>query len=125
VASGAPARGVRERTAGPGHVGPRSDRPRVPRPHHDAMRGVLAGALRFPRGGGRAPARAALGGDPATRAAAPVERAPLASDLRRVITLAVSLEIVFHGPEYHSVDAMPPDLRQEYDLALGTLTKSR
>src|SRR5256885_13163460 len=36
----------------------------------------LAGALRLPRGGGRAPARAALGGDPATRAAAPVERAP-------------------------------------------------
>src|SRR2546425_5271948 len=77
------------------------------------MRGVLAGALRFPCGGGRAPARAALGGDPATRAAAPVERAPLASDLRRVIPWAVSLKIVFNGQEYDSVDAMPPDVRKE------------
>src|SRR5437899_8815736 len=88
------------------------------------MRGVLAGALRFPRGGGRAPARAALGGDPATRAAAPVERAPLASDLRRVIPWAVSLKIVFNGQEYDSVDAMPPDVRKEYDVALETLRKS-
>src|SRR5438128_11048159 len=88
------------------------------------MRGVLAGALRFPRGGGRAPARAGLGGDPATRAAAPVERAPLASDLRRVIPWAVSLKIVFNGQEYDSVDAMPPDVRKEYEVALETLRKS-
>ena len=36
----------------------------------------------------------------------------------------VSLKIVFNGREYDSVDAMPPDVRKEYELALETLRKS-
>jgi hypothetical protein len=33
----------------------------------------------------------------------------------------VSLKIVFNGKEYDSVDAMPPDVRKEYEVALETL----
>jgi len=36
----------------------------------------------------------------------------------------VSLKIVFNGQEYDSVDAMPPDVRKEYEVALETLRKS-
>jgi hypothetical protein len=36
----------------------------------------------------------------------------------------VSLKIVFNGHEYDSVDAMPPDVRKEYEVALETLRKS-
>ena len=36
----------------------------------------------------------------------------------------VSLKIVFNGAEYDSVDAMPPDVRKEYEVALETLRKS-
>ena len=36
----------------------------------------------------------------------------------------MSLKIVFNGEEYDSVDAMPPDVRKEYDVALETLRKS-
>jgi len=36
----------------------------------------------------------------------------------------VSLKIVFNGKEYDSVDAMPPDVRKEYEVALETLRKS-
>ena len=36
----------------------------------------------------------------------------------------VSLKIVFNGNEYDSVDAMPPDVRKEYEVALETLRKS-
>ena len=36
----------------------------------------------------------------------------------------MSLKIVFNGQEYDSVDAMPPDVRKEYDVALETLRKS-
>ena len=36
----------------------------------------------------------------------------------------MSLKIVFNGKEYDSVDAMPPDVRKEYDVALETLRKS-
>jgi len=36
----------------------------------------------------------------------------------------VSLKIVFNGKQYDSVDAMPPDVRKEYDVALETLRKS-
>jgi hypothetical protein len=36
----------------------------------------------------------------------------------------VSLKIVFNGTEYDSVDAMPPDVRKEYEVALETLRKS-
>src|SRR6267378_5140451 len=52
------------------------------------------------------------------------QRSPLASDVRRVIPWAVSLKIVFNGKEYDRVDAMPPDVRKEYELALETLRKS-
>ena len=52
------------------------------------------------------------------------QRRPLASDVRRVIPWAVSLKIVFNGQEYDSVDAMPPDVRKEYEVALETLRKS-
>ena len=34
------------------------------------------------------------------------------------------LKIVFNGQEYDSVDAMPPDVRKEYEVALETLRKS-
>jgi hypothetical protein len=37
---------------------------------------------------------------------------------------AVSLKIVFNGKEYDNVDAMPPDVRKEYEVALETLRKS-
>jgi len=36
----------------------------------------------------------------------------------------VSLKIVFNGQEYDNVDAMPPDVRKEYEVALETLRKS-
>ncbi len=36
----------------------------------------------------------------------------------------MSLKIVFNGKEYDNVDAMPPDVRKEYDVALETLRKS-
>jgi len=36
----------------------------------------------------------------------------------------VSLKIVFNGQEYDSVDAMPPDVRKQYEVALETLRKS-
>jgi hypothetical protein len=36
----------------------------------------------------------------------------------------VSLKIVFNGQEYDSVDAMPPDVRKEYEVALETLRKA-
>ena len=36
----------------------------------------------------------------------------------------MSLKIVFNGKEYDSVDAMPPDVRKEYEVALETLRKS-
>jgi len=36
----------------------------------------------------------------------------------------VSLKIVFNGTEYDNVDAMPPDVRKEYEVALETLRKS-
>ena len=36
----------------------------------------------------------------------------------------MSLKIVFNGNEYDSVDAMPPDVRKEYEVALETLRKS-
>lgn len=36
----------------------------------------------------------------------------------------MSLRIVFNGKEYDSVDAMPPDVRKEYEVALETLRKS-
>ena len=36
----------------------------------------------------------------------------------------MSLKIVFNGQEYDSVDAMPPDVRKEYEVALETLRKS-
>jgi len=36
----------------------------------------------------------------------------------------VSLKIVFNGKEYDRVDAMPPDVRKEYEVALETLRKS-
>ena len=36
----------------------------------------------------------------------------------------MSLKIVFNGKQYDSVDAMPPDVRKEYDVALETLRKS-
>ena len=36
----------------------------------------------------------------------------------------MSLKIVFNGTEYDSVDAMPPDVRKEYEVALETLRKS-
>jgi len=36
----------------------------------------------------------------------------------------VSLKIVFNGKQYDSVDAMPPDVRKEYEVALETLRKS-
>ena len=36
----------------------------------------------------------------------------------------MSLKIVFNGREYDSVDAMPPDVRKEYEVALETLRKS-
>jgi len=36
----------------------------------------------------------------------------------------VSLKIVFNGQEYDSADAMPPDVRKEYEVALETLRKS-
>jgi hypothetical protein len=36
----------------------------------------------------------------------------------------VSLKIVFNGNEYDSVDAMPPDVRKDYEVALETLRKS-
>src|SRR5437867_11286611 len=49
---------------------------------------------------------------------------PLAPPVRRAIPWAVSLKIVFNGKEYDSVDAMPPDVRKEYDMALETLRKS-
>src|SRR5438309_7098663 len=49
---------------------------------------------------------------------------PLAPPVRRAIPWAVSLKIVFNGEEYDSVDAMPPDVRKEYDVALETLRKS-
>src|SRR3989442_1561116 len=41
-----------------------------------------------------------------------------------VIPWAVSLKIVFNGAEYDSVDAMPPDVRKQYEVALETLRKS-
>ncbi len=52
------------------------------------------------------------------------QRSPLASDLRGVIPWPVSLKIVFNGKEYDNVDAMPPDVRKEYEVALATLRKS-
>ncbi len=36
----------------------------------------------------------------------------------------MSLKIVFNGQEYDNVDAMPPDVRKEYEVALETLRKS-
>ena len=36
----------------------------------------------------------------------------------------MSLKIVFNGTEYDNVDAMPPDVRKEYEVALETLRKS-
>lgn len=36
----------------------------------------------------------------------------------------MSLKIVFNGKEYDNVDAMPPDVRKEYEVALATLRKS-
>ena len=36
----------------------------------------------------------------------------------------MSLKIVFNGKEYDSVDAMPPDVRKQYEVALETLRKS-
>jgi phage-related protein len=36
----------------------------------------------------------------------------------------VSLKIVFNGKEYDSVEAMPPDVRKEYEVALETLRKA-
>jgi hypothetical protein len=36
----------------------------------------------------------------------------------------VSLKIVFNGTEYDGVEAMPPDVRKEYEIALQTLRKS-
>ena len=49
---------------------------------------------------------------------------PLAPPVRRAIPWDVSLKIVFNGKEYDSVDAMPPDVRKEYEVALETLRKS-
>src|SRR5437762_12773039 len=49
---------------------------------------------------------------------------PLAPPVRRAIPWAVSLKIVFNGQEYDSVDAMPPDVRKEYEVALETLRTS-
>src|SRR5438552_16925570 len=49
---------------------------------------------------------------------------PLAPPVRRDIPWAVSLKIVFNGKEYDSVDAMPPDVRNECEVALETLRKS-
>src|SRR5438067_74749 len=49
---------------------------------------------------------------------------PLAPPVRRAIPWAVSLKIVFNGKEYDSVEAMPPDVRKEYEVALETLRKS-
>jgi hypothetical protein len=36
----------------------------------------------------------------------------------------MSLKIVFDGQEYDSVDAMPPDVRKEYEVALESLRKT-
>ena len=36
----------------------------------------------------------------------------------------MSLKIVFNGKEYDNVDAMPPDVRKEYEVVLETLRKS-
>ena len=36
----------------------------------------------------------------------------------------MSLKIVFNGKQYDSVDAMPPDVRKEYEVALETLRKA-
>lgn len=36
----------------------------------------------------------------------------------------VSLKIVFNGAEYDSVDAMPPDVRAQYDKVLESLKKT-
>jgi hypothetical protein len=36
----------------------------------------------------------------------------------------VSLKIVFNGKQYDDVDAMPPDVRREYEVALETLRKT-
>lgn len=36
----------------------------------------------------------------------------------------MTLKIVFNGQEYDGVDAMPPDVRKEYELALESLRKS-
>ena len=36
----------------------------------------------------------------------------------------MSLKIVFNGKEYDRVDAMPSDVRKEYEVALETLRKS-
>jgi hypothetical protein len=36
----------------------------------------------------------------------------------------MSLRIVFNGQEYTSVEAMPPDIRQEYEAALDMLSKT-
>jgi hypothetical protein len=36
----------------------------------------------------------------------------------------VTLKIVFNRKEYDNVDAMPPDVRKEYEVALETLRKS-
>jgi hypothetical protein len=36
----------------------------------------------------------------------------------------VSLKIVFNGQEYEGVDAMPPDVRKEYERALANLRES-
>jgi hypothetical protein len=36
----------------------------------------------------------------------------------------MSLRIVFNGQEYTGVEAMPPDIRQEYEAALDMLSKT-
>ncbi len=36
----------------------------------------------------------------------------------------MSLKIVFNGKEYDSVDAMPPDVRKDYEVALESLKQS-
>ena len=36
----------------------------------------------------------------------------------------MSLKIVFNGKQYDSVDAMPPDVRKDYDVALESLKQS-
>ena len=36
----------------------------------------------------------------------------------------MSLKIVFNGQEYDGVEAMPPDVRKEYEVALESLRKS-